>query len=72
MEENKSIDPKVGPGKEGVLVLAYELMKAQNGVLHVGTRLLNQQPISALDLFLLLRAKRLQQITKEKPRMMQN
>ena len=68
-EENRLIDPKEGPGKGGVLVLAYKLMKDQCENWHAGPRSLIQKPANISNLFLLLRAKRLQLIIKRKQKM---
>ena len=57
---NKLIDSKEGPGKGGVL--AYKLIKDQHGGWHAGPRSPIQKPANVSNLFLLLRAKRLQLI----------
>ena len=61
------IDPKEGPGKEGV---AFGLMKDQYGDWHAGLRSPILKPANVLNLFLLLRAKRLQLIINGKQRIM--
>ena len=48
------IDPKEGPGKEGVLVLAFGLTKDQYGDWHAGLRSPILEPANASNLFLLL------------------
>ena len=63
MEENKSIDPKVGRGKHSVLAG----LRVNEGPVSP-----TQKPASVVNLSMLLRLKRLQLIIKGKPRIKQN